>query len=324
MDLRQMLANAAASPPSAPATPSVGYPTNGNPGTGTPPGQPGAYWFHQIAEELRAVVIAGGLTPDHTTLTQVRDALYALLDAGPTRYINGLEIANGTDANNDIDIAAGVCRAATSRVALTLGATLTKQLDAAWAAGDDAGGLFSGSKAINTWYHVFLIRKDADGTIDAGFDTAIDATNRPVGYSDYRRIMSIRTDGSGNIRRFKQAGDRVWWTAEIVESTALPSVLTLLTVTIPPAVRSLAICSGLIGVDNAEGADLVIAHPDLTGEHIVLRAAMSSGAGKITAGTQFLAPSNLVSQIKYRWNQTGTLSDQSLSVVGWIEDRRNS
>lgn len=71
---------AAASPPSAPASPSNGYATSGNPG-GTPATTPGAWWYHMITEELRAVVAAAGLTPDHTDLSQLSSAISALIGA---------------------------------------------------------------------------------------------------------------------------------------------------------------------------------------------------------------------------------------------------
>ena len=70
---------AIASPPSPPATPSSGYPTAGDPATGQMPTQPGPYWFHQITEEMRNAIVAAGLTPDHTQLTQLRDAINALI-----------------------------------------------------------------------------------------------------------------------------------------------------------------------------------------------------------------------------------------------------
>ena len=118
----------------------------------------------------------------------------------PPKYIDGLLISNNaTDSNNDIDISVGDARDSANAYNLSLASILTKRLDATWAAGTNQGGLFSGSKAANTWYHIFLIRKDSDGTIDAGFDTSLTAANKPSGYSNYRHIFSIRTDGSSNI-----------------------------------------------------------------------------------------------------------------------------
>lgn len=54
------------------------YPTQGNPATATPASVPGEWWFHQVTEELRAVITAAGLTPDHTNLGQLLAALQKL------------------------------------------------------------------------------------------------------------------------------------------------------------------------------------------------------------------------------------------------------
>lgn len=75
MDNRSFESGAAASPPAAPASPSVGHPTAGDPQTAVPATKPGPYWFYQLGEELRAVLTAAGITPDNTNLTQVLTAL---------------------------------------------------------------------------------------------------------------------------------------------------------------------------------------------------------------------------------------------------------
>ena len=115
-----------------------------------------------------------------------------------------LILSNGTDSDHDIDIATGICRDTDDNYFMELTSELTKQLDATWAAGDDAGGLFSGSIAVDTWYHVFIIRNDSTGAIDGGFDTSVSAANIPSGYTAYRRIGSVLTDGSSNIIAFHQ------------------------------------------------------------------------------------------------------------------------
>jgi len=78
---RKYESGAAGSPPSAPGSPSAGYPTAGDPGSATPATKPGPYWFHMITEELYQLVIAAGLTPAFGTLTQVRDAVLALISS---------------------------------------------------------------------------------------------------------------------------------------------------------------------------------------------------------------------------------------------------
>lgn len=82
MDNRAWMSGASGTAPTAPGSPSTGYPTGGNPGTGTPPTNPGPYWFHQIGEELRAVIVAGGGTPSQGSLNQLLTALTALFSNG--------------------------------------------------------------------------------------------------------------------------------------------------------------------------------------------------------------------------------------------------
>jgi hypothetical protein len=136
----------------------------------------------------------------------------------PIGYLSGLTLSNnGTDAAHDIDIATGTATDSTGTYALTLASALTKQLDAAWAVGNNAGGLFSGSIAGATWYHVFLIRKDSGGSIDAGFDTSVTAANIPTGYTAYRRIGSIFTNATPNIIAFTQWGSQFSWAACVDE-----------------------------------------------------------------------------------------------------------
>lgn len=76
MDNRSFESAASATPPSAPASPSSGYPTNGNPSLAIPATIPGDYWFYQLGEELRAAIVAGGLTPAAGTLNQLASAIF--------------------------------------------------------------------------------------------------------------------------------------------------------------------------------------------------------------------------------------------------------
>ena len=88
MDNRKWMAAAAAASPTVPASPSSGYPTDGNPGTATPATNPGAFWFHAVGEELRNVIAAAGLTPTLGTLTQLKAAM-DILYAGSAVFQNG-------------------------------------------------------------------------------------------------------------------------------------------------------------------------------------------------------------------------------------------
>ena len=89
------LSDAIAAAPASSAATSVGNPSDGDPANGVEATAPGAYWFYQIAEELEAVINEGGLTPDVGTLTQLRDAIEAMIAAaggfdtvsGDARYL---------------------------------------------------------------------------------------------------------------------------------------------------------------------------------------------------------------------------------------------
>ena len=135
-------------------------------------------------------------------------AFLALAEApGGFPYLAGLDLAvNETDAEHDIDILKGVTQEEGGALTLKLTTTLTKQIDAAWAQGTGAGGMFAGTVAADTWYHVHLIRNDSTTDIDAGFDTDLAAVNKPAGWSSYRYLGSVLTDSSANILDFVSAG----------------------------------------------------------------------------------------------------------------------
>lgn len=80
---RAFQSGASASAPTPPASPSIGYATDGNPTTATPPTTPGEWWFHMVTEETRALVVAAGLTPSHLDVTQLLQALPGALASRP-------------------------------------------------------------------------------------------------------------------------------------------------------------------------------------------------------------------------------------------------
>lgn len=117
---------AVGSPPSAPASPSSGYTTAGNPATATPATKPGPYWFHQVTEELRAVIAAAGLAPDHTNLTQVRDAIDSLISAKAGLGSSGMvQLNSATTLTNAAHMGKTLLLYGSSAYAVTLPLTST-------------------------------------------------------------------------------------------------------------------------------------------------------------------------------------------------------
>ena len=159
--------------------------------------------------------------------------LYAfILSATPTvsfprGFFFGFKHANdGTDLPHDVVVAAGgSCRDAanTQNIIHASGSPFSKRIDAPWDALDGNGGLQSGlTVSANTWYRYFVIAK-ADGTIDYGWDTSATATGLLDGsngggesppFIAYRQIAWHLTDGSSNIRQYRQSAaqsDRHNW-----------------------------------------------------------------------------------------------------------------
>ena len=85
MEPRNYLANAGANPPAAPAAPSNGYPQTATPGVNQAT-VPGPYWYYKIGEELRALITAGGITPNDADLGQVIAGLRRLHQWGDGIY----------------------------------------------------------------------------------------------------------------------------------------------------------------------------------------------------------------------------------------------
>jgi len=209
------------------------------------------------------------MASDSDTALASQQSIKAYVDASggaaelPLGYRSGLTLFNDTDTDHDIGINVGEARDTSDTYDLAVSAIITKQIDATWAAGDDAGGLFTGSVANTTWYHVFLIRKDSDASIDAGFDTSVTAANIPAGYTAYQRIGSVYTDGSANIYQFTnyEGGIFRWKTVFEDFDGNCDSTGYLSAFTVPLGVKTLAYIR-LSTLNNVEG--IYIMSPDDT------------------------------------------------------------
>lgn len=96
------VATAVATAPSVPTPATRGYFTNGNPGGGIPATEVPDWWLNMVDNELEAVVVAAGLTPDKATWTQLRDSIYLLSREQATRgallsLTGGQSIPNNTE-----------------------------------------------------------------------------------------------------------------------------------------------------------------------------------------------------------------------------------
>lgn len=228
---------------------------------------------------------------------------------------------NGSDANNDIDFSAGVFQFSDGS-GQAVASAQTKRLDATWAAGTNQGGLFSGSKANSTWYHCFKIYNPTTNTVDSGFDTSVTAANIPSGYTKYKRVGAILTDGSGNIRAFYQDGNIFRFRNYISDyNGSVSTTRQTIALSVPPSSNALfhayllsAAGGGSFNYGIFTNLDSDDVAPSATQNHL------NANAGFYNSG-QFIIKSNSSSSIGYRgFFATGTDgSNLAIGTEGWID-----
>lgn len=126
----------------------------------------------------------------------------------PPNHINGLDLSNGAAPTTDVNIAAGTARSDDDSANMVRSQTITKKLNAAFAEGNNQGGLDTGTVAADTAYDVYLISKN-DGTTDGLFTKRGDNPALPSGFSNKRLIGRIATDGSSNIESNEFSQERI-------------------------------------------------------------------------------------------------------------------
>jgi hypothetical protein len=244
----------------------------------------------------------------------------------PPGFIDGLELSNGTDATNDIDVAVGACRAENSNFNMDLTSVLTKQIDANWAVGSAAGGFPSGLTLTNdTWYHFFLIKRSDTGVVDAGFDTSITAANLLTdagsAYDSYRWIGAVRRETAAN-RLFRQTKNHVDYEVwqDDVPIAAAPLTRTLSTVSVPPDKKFLAKLNLALST-TAGSPDWAVYDPDIP--DFTPSASAFTVRGLVGAANTFQSAiaeirTNTSSQIAERSSEA---DDRQILCTGYVIER---
>ncbi len=234
---------------------------------------------------------------------------------------------NGSDATNDIDIAASEYvsddAAAEDRVVIVLSA-LTKQLDAAWAVGTNQGGLDTGAIA-NTTYHVWAILRSDTGVTDVLFSTSASAPTMPTNYDKKCRIGAILRE-SAAIVTFDQHGARYQRKASVlsIDVTAAFATAALRTLAVPTGVRVDAIFNAKITSGAGESSYTLFSDPAANDESpsqtATPLAQMGAASGSTTdiRGT-FRVRTDTSGRIRHRGGADETTADNTLklAVLGW-------
>jgi hypothetical protein len=115
---------------------------------------------------------------------------------------------NASDSDHDIDFTNGSFSFDDGTGQAYLSA-ITKQIDAVWAQGNNAGGLDTGVVSNDTWYYSFAIYNPTTKDSDILFSASPTSPTLPSDYTKKKRLKAcfLKTDSSSNIEAFYMSGD---------------------------------------------------------------------------------------------------------------------
>ncbi len=117
-------------------------------------------------------------------------------------HIQGLVPSNAADADHDITFSAGQLTALDADSNWSITTALTKRGDAAFAEGNNEGGLGNGvTLPADGIVYFYAITKSAGGTADIYIDTSNTGANVPSGWVVERRIWKTRTNSANNFHQ---------------------------------------------------------------------------------------------------------------------------
>lgn len=239
----------------------------------------------------------------------------------PRGYIDGCIIQNdATDPSHDINLLAGVCRDSTNQYDLATTGIFTKQLDGSWAIGSGVGAMDTGSIAAASWYHIWIIRRDSDATIDWLASLSATAPTMPVGWTAKRRVGSVLTDGSANIIPFTQFGDQFLWSVPVTDANAVAVGTTaiLVTLSVPTGIKVFPLLSFSYMFKTAVNIWGFFSSPDVT-DTLPAAVYASTHYSSFPGWQGVNLRTNTSGQIRARSNTAG--SALYLITAGWTDPR---
>jgi hypothetical protein len=224
-------------------------------------------------------------------------------------------------ASTSFSIGAGACVDSTNTDFMKLTSSITKTT-AAWAVGSGNGGLDTGTITLNSWYHIYVIKRPDTGVVDLVYSLNATAPTLPTNYTLYRRIASISNNASNQWTAMSQLGDEFFWPNPLagIATSTLGTTATLFSLPVPVGIVVQAKMRGF--VSTATGT-VVVYSPDegtttvnspsgnITGQ---------SGTGAVPAGV-FTADirTNTSQQVKAVASAAST--GLFTVVYGWVDRR---
>lgn len=248
----------------------------------------------------------------------------------PRGHLWGLEMLRS--GAQDLQIQVGEARDQANSQNMVLASALTKGIGGAWVLGNGGGN--GDTILTNTWYHVFLIRRNSDGAIDAGYDRSPTAANLLAlsAFNQYRRIGSVLRTTVPDIFLFVQDGDSFLWDTpplDINDTNPGTGGLTR-TLSVPPDVKVWALLKwvnwigavmGQYAVSSLDQADQAVAdHNTNPPPTPTVDFYHDTGINTGVSGAQWVR-TNTARQIRYRMRSSDATVTVKAATQGWIDGR---
>jgi len=239
-------------------------------------------------------------------------------------YLSGL-ILSAAGSVSTYGISSGAANDNTN-VSIMLLASNYSKTTGAWTLGTTNGGLDTGTIAANTWYHVFLMQRPDTGVVDICESITVTSCttggNIPAAYTLFRRIGSMKTDGSSNWTAFIQNGSEFLWNVPVGDvSTTLGTTATLFTLSTPLGINAEVMFNSIVA--GAANAGYLITSPlvstqvfDTPGGNLTAINANSTGNN---SGGSFRIRTNTSSQVRAVASVAST--NIQIATTGWIDNR---
>ncbi len=149
-------------------------------------------------------------------------------------YVYGLTLSTA-GSSSTFSVGAGGATDSTALSLMNLTPSINKTTGA-FVAGTGNGALDTGTIAASAWYHVYLIKSVS--TVDVLISASATAPTLPGGYTYFRRIGSMKTNGSSQWTKFIQVGNDFLWDAAVsdVTSSTIGTSNVTYTLTVPTGV----------------------------------------------------------------------------------------
>lgn len=224
-----------------------------------------------------------------------------------------------------MSIAAGQAADSTNAALMSI-AAFTKGTGA-WAVGSGNGGKMSAAALAAGWYHFYLIQRVDTGVVDIGFDTSATAPTMPTNYTLFRRIGSMKNDGT-NWLAFTQEGDEFLWSTIVsnINASNPGTAAVTRTLTVPTGIKVRAIIN--VGIQDDTSFGICFCFLSSLDESDQAVSASTGGIG-IQHAVPAIAQVNLMTeirtntsaQIRSRFSASGANTILWINTRGWTDTR---